>query len=95
QPRVKELLGELSGKTVVTSDHGNMLGERARPIPIREWGHPDGVYTPELVTVPWLEYESGPRREVVAEAPVDETESGDAVEDDVVAERLRNLGYAE
>ncbi|QPV63225.1 hypothetical protein I7X12_00920 [Halosimplex litoreum] len=95
QPHVRELLDELSGKSVVTSDHGNMLGERARPIPIREWGHPDGVYTPELVTVPWLEYESGPRREVVAEAPIDETEGDDAVEDDVVTERLRNLGYAE
>jgi len=91
-PYVQQLLDELSGKTVVTSDHGNMLGERSWPLPIREWGHPPGVYTPELVRVPWLEYESGPRRTIVAEPP--ESDTAD-VEDDVVRDRLRQLGYAE
>ena len=90
-PHVERLLAELSGKTVVTSDHGNMIGERARPIPIREWGHPPGVYTPELTRVPWLEHTAGPRRTVVAEAS---EESEDAVTDDVVSDRLRHLGYA-
>jgi len=94
QPHVRRLLSELSGKTVVTSDHGNMLGERSRPVPIREWGHPIGVYTPELVTVPWLEYTSGPRRAVVAEPP-ESAETGEDADEDVVADRLRQLGYAE
>lgn len=91
-PHVERLLETLSGKTVVTSDHGNMLGERSRPLPIREWGHPPGVYTPELVTVPWLEYVDGPRRDIVAEAPESEVERAD---DNVVRDRLRQLGYAE
>jgi hypothetical protein len=92
QSHVKRLLDAVIGKTVVTSDHGNMLGERSRPIPIREWGHPKGIYTPELVTVPWLEYSDGTRRRIVAESP--ET-TVDEVEDEVVRDRLRQLGYAE
>jgi hypothetical protein len=92
QPHVRELLEELQGKSVVTSDHGNMLGERSWPIPIREWGHPKGTYTEELVTVPWLEYTNGPRKEIVAEAP---SEAAEQVDEDVVTDRLRHLGYAE
>jgi hypothetical protein len=92
QPHVRQLLATLSGKTVVTADHGNALGERSRPIPVREWGHPTGVYTSELVTVPWLEHENGPRRDIVADPP--ESTSVD-VDDEVAAERLRHLGYVE
>jgi hypothetical protein len=91
-PSVERLIDKLPGKIVVTSDHGNMLGERARPIPIREWGHPRGIYTEELVKVPWLVVESESRPEIVAE---DSERNRDAVDRDVVAERLRNLGYAE
>jgi len=39
-PSVRELVDELTGKMVITSDHGNMFGERSSPIPYREWGHP-------------------------------------------------------
>lgn len=42
------------GTTVVTSDHGNHLGEFATPFPIRLYGHPEGIRTPELIRVPWL-----------------------------------------
>lgn len=91
-PYVEQLFEEFSGKTVVTADHGNMLGERSWPFPVSEWGHPPGVYTPELVQVPWLEYESGPRRTIVAEDP---DKAAERVEDDVVQNRLRQLGYAE
>jgi hypothetical protein len=91
-PHIEELLDYAERKTVVTSDHGNMLGERARPIPIREWGHPRGIYTEELVKVPWLVVESESRPTIVAE---DFERNRDAVDQDVVAERLRNLGYAE
>jgi len=91
-PHVEDAMRELGGKTIVTADdHGNMVGERAFPIPFREWGHPRGVYTPELV-VPWLVYESGARRTISAATPDDRDESPD---DDVVVERLRDLGYAE
>ena len=53
-PHVRELSTEFSGTTVVTSDHGNHLGEFATPFPIKLYGHPEGMRTPELVRVPWL-----------------------------------------
>ncbi|OYR62119.1 hypothetical protein DJ71_23875 [Halorubrum sp. E3] len=89
-PYVEELMTGLTGKVVVTADHGNMVGERASPFPITEWGHPRGMYTEQLVTVPWLTFENGPRRETVAEEPINERED---VDTDVVSERLADLGY--
>ena len=83
---------ELNGRTVVTADHSNMIGKRSLPIPIRDWSHPRGIYTKELVTVPWLVFENGPRWEIRAEEP---TIQSDAVDDDAVADQLRHLGYAE
>lgn len=95
-PHVADLLAEIPGKTVVTADHGNMLGERAAPVPVREWGHPPGVYTRELTEVPWLEHEAGARRTVRAEEPADgDGGHGDGhIESEVVLDRLRDLGYA-
>lgn len=88
--RVWDLVDDVRGKAVVTSDHGNMLGERSRPVPIREWGHPPGNYTEELVTVPWLVLESEERRPVVEDPPVDAEEaSADTVQ------RLADLGYVD
>lgn len=91
-PHVESLVEDLPGKTVVTSDHGNMVGERSFPIPIREWGHPAGQYTDELVEVPWHVVDSESRKRIVAELP--ERESDDSDDGDVT-ERLRDLGYAE
>jgi hypothetical protein len=91
-PAVRDLLAGVTGRVVVTADHGNMLGERASPVPVREWGHPPGVYTPELVRVPWLVHDAGPRPTIRAGDRAGET---DAVDDAVVTDRLRHLGYAE
>lgn len=89
---VERLLESLGGKSVVTSDHGNMIGERATPVPVREWGHPYGIYTPELVQVPWLEVPADNRRDIVAEEP---RRTGESVDEDTVVSRLQELGYAE
>ena len=88
---VSELLDGLSGKTVVTADHGNYVGERASPIPIREYGHPRGLYDEPLVQVPWLEHEEKKRREI----RVGENSSTDHVETKTVSDRLQALGYRE
>lgn len=88
---VDQLLTSISGKTVVTADHGNYVGERASPIPIREWGHPRGLYDEPLVQVPWLEYERGERREIQK----DESESHSCIENNTVSDRLQALGYRE
>lgn len=87
---VERLLASISGKSVVTSDHGNYVGERASPIPIREYGHPRGLYDDVLVRVPWLEHENGSRREIVTGDGEDSTEN---VATEVVQNRLQDLGY--
>ena len=89
-PHVEKTVAELEGKTVVTSDHGNMLGERSSPIPIEEWGHPLSLYLDELVRVPWVEFIDGERRDVIAERP-EETIDDSIVEE--VEDRLEKLGY--
>lgn len=91
-PYVDDLLTTLEGKTVITADHGNMVGERAFPFPITEWGHPRGIHTEQLIKVPWLVYQNGSRRSIVAGESSSVTSD---VDKDTVRDRLRNLGYAE
>lgn len=89
---VAELLDGLTGRKVVTADHGELLGDRSGPIPYRKYGHLRGIHAPELVEVPWLVYEDGPRPNITADGPAaTDTE----VADDVVVDRLRDLGYAD
>lgn len=88
-PHVESLLTDLGGKSVVSSDHGNMVGEQACPIPVTEWGHPEGIHTPELVEVPWLEHQVGERRSIVADPPRKQSLEGD----ETVSDRLESLGY--
>jgi len=90
-PSIRDLMESLDGKTVVTADHGQVIGERLFPLPVRDYGHWSGNYIDELVSVPWLEYESGHRRRIVAEDP--KTDADD-VEDEIVLSRLRQLGYS-
>lgn len=89
---VEELLETIPGKTVVTSDHGNYVGERASPFPIREYGHPRGLYDDSVVLVPWLEIIRGDRREIQGGRT---EQSKESVEADKVTERLKYLGYRE
>lgn len=91
-PAVEQLLFQLKGKTIVTSDHGQGLGERLSPIPIREYGHPPGLYTEQLVTVPWHLFDKGPRREITAEEPT-ERETTEPKNEELATKRLRDLGY--
>lgn len=88
-PAVEALLTELQGKSVVTSDHGNMLGERAFPFPIREWGHPRGLYMEELIKVPWHTYQNGTRKDIKAGPQTNWKDDPN----ETVEERLEQLGY--
>ena len=89
-PSVEKLLRELPGKSVVTADHGETFGERAWPVPIREFGHPRGVYIEELVAVPWHEHTNKPRRKIIKEKSGD---TNDSISENVVEKRLSDLGY--
>lgn len=86
---VAEILDAADGKVVVTSDHGNLLGDRLWPIPVRGYGHPEDIHVGPLLTVPWLSFESERRRTVTADPP----ESATSIEDTAVEEKLANLGY--
>lgn len=86
---VESLLDGLDGKSVVTADHGNFLGERMSPIPVRGWGHPKYVRADELVKVPWFVAEYDSRRETEAESPTEHEE----IDESVVEERLAAFGY--
>jgi len=88
-PHVERIMDAEPGKTVVTSDHGNLLGERLAPFMKRFYGHPSRFWAPDLLRVPWLEHNNGNRREIVAEVSAQEdAELGDDVE-----EKLKHLGY--
>lgn len=87
---VETLIQELPGKTIVTADHGEFVGEREFPIPLKRYGHPRGIYAKELVEIPWLEFHNGERREVVAEY----TQSDIEYDEEEVKEHLRDIGYA-
>jgi len=84
------LLDEVSGKPVITSDHGNYVGERASPIPIREYGHPRGLYDDTLTCVPWFECDYKKRRQIIAGS---DPSADSNIDSKTVSKRLRDLGY--
>ncbi|WP_332899999.1 MULTISPECIES: hypothetical protein [unclassified Haladaptatus] len=91
-PIVEDLLETLQGKTVVTADHAEMIGERSSPIPMKEYGHPTELHTPELTTIPWHTYQNGERKEITVGDDSETTTRDETA--DVVQERLQDLGYA-
>lgn len=86
---VDRLLEGIEGRVVLTSDHGNMLGERTYPIPLRVYGHPKGIRNRELVEVPWAVADVGERRTIRA----GETRSMSDSDADHLEDRLADLGY--
>ncbi len=89
-PHVKELVEHFEGKTVVTADHGELLGEMAWPIPYRQYGHPNRVWTKHLTRVPWHVVESDTRKQTVSDPPEPELDQGSEEE---IREKLSDLGY--
>jgi hypothetical protein len=85
---VTELVNELTGKTVITSDHGNLFGERVSPLPIRLYGHPPNIPSEKLIRVPLVELPFNSRRKTTISQP-SETKTGQ----DNVESRLQDLGY--
>lgn len=86
---MEELIPALTGKTVITSDHGNLVGEKLTPLGPRMYGHPKGVYSIYLRKVPWLEIAWDHRKHVTTEEP----KSSNHARTSKVEERLSDLGY--
>lgn len=89
------LLKHLTGRIIITSDHGELLGEH------RRYAHPYGSLDPTLIEVPWLTIEKAESQidteEVAADqkppaeppTPTDKTET----EQQELIRKLRSLGY--
>jgi hypothetical protein len=82
---VESLVSKLNGKTVISADHGENLGERK--LGLRVYDH--GNDTPECRFVPWMELECESRRDINASEPVSDVRPDDSTIDDF----LRDLGY--
>lgn len=81
------LIGKIEGKTVVHSDHGNVMGDWSWPLPIRIYGHPTGLRLSNLTTVPWGVV-NDERREIISEeAGINGNEAAN------IESKLEALGY--
>lgn len=87
---VRQLISNLTGKTVVTSDHGNGFGERAFPIPKSIYGHPGGLHYKPLVKVPWVEFDYNIRRKI-KKGTINECD--EYINEPEVRSKLESLGY--
>jgi hypothetical protein len=94
---VLPLAEALPGKTVLTADHGNALGEWATPFPIRVYFHPSNLRMPVLTDVPWFVLPYTERKSIVAGdesvAEVHRKRGQQPEPDSVVEDRLSALGY--
>ena len=86
---VADLLPSLPGKTVISADHGEMVGERHDFVPVRDYGHHPGIYNNSLTRIPWHVVENGSRKRIVSETPEDDAE----VDVELLTKRLIDLGY--
>jgi hypothetical protein len=88
-PHVKRVVDVIKEYPVVTSDHGNALGERAWPVPNKIYGHPPDIRIPVLTDVPWLVMNTETRKDVVR----GESSSAAVDHQETVSQRLADLGY--
>lgn len=82
-PHVRKLVNKLNGKSVVTSDHGNVFGR------LGLYGHPGRRYLRELVEVPWLEPPYECRRTIEPGDPVRPMNNNELD----IENHLADLGY--
>ncbi len=92
--QVAVLLKSLSGRIVITSDHGELLGED------RCYAHPRGSANPLLTTVPWLVIEKqvegkrpAPELRTPVEKDIAPAQNADQTSEEEIVDKLRALGY--
>lgn len=85
EPYVQTVLEELNGKSVVSADHGENLGEIYYGL--TEVGH--GNPTQECYRVPWLEVDYTERKRIISDSPVGPA----SIDEEIIEENLRALGY--
>lgn len=82
---VQQLINEFNGKTVVSSDHGENLGEVQHGVELLGHGNP----SPECRSVPWLEMNYDERRNITKDSPI----GFNTLDEKTVEKRLEYLGY--
>ena len=87
---VKNLIPNLEGKTVITSDHGNLFGEMVLPFPVRYYGHTSGIFHRNLVKVPYFIPPFTSRKTIVVSDTMGKTDSIKNVD---LEKKLEALGY--
>jgi hypothetical protein len=87
---INRMLDEISGRTVISADHGEVIGHKMWPIPFRDFGHPPGIYVDDLVKVPWHVYENGSRDIKEEDGPYADQDQQDLAE---IESHLSDLGY--
>jgi len=87
--KVSELNSEMEGKTIITSDHGELLGGVADYLTTRQFGHPRETYIEELRKVPWFVLSFDKRRTIVEEPPVESAN----IDKSELENQLKALGY--
>jgi hypothetical protein len=80
---VRNIINSVDGKTIITSDHGEFLGENGR------FGHPSYMGEIEVRQVPWFTVENLSRRKVSFGSPVGSTK----IDANIVNNNLKALGY--
>ncbi len=83
---VQELIPLMSGKTVITSDHGNVYGKKIGMAKV--YGHGYGWSDREIARVGWIEIKNGQRRKIKKGSGTDHDRDEDKIKD-----RLNQLGY--
>jgi hypothetical protein len=93
-PYVEKLMKVLPGRTVVTADHGEALGEVVNKIVrVRLFGHCPGARIPALTNVPWLYEEREKAHKSTVRQEDADTEFLSEEEEKLIQERLKALGY--
>jgi hypothetical protein len=85
----EKLIQQLDGRSVITADHGEALGERG--VFLKHYGHSPHLYIPELRIVPWFVVPGENRRTVTAGTPA----SYERLDEQTRDSRLQALGYVQ
>ena len=86
---VQELVRYLAGRIIITSDHGELLGEKGR------YSHFGGSDDPLLTGVPWLVIDKKDRQDPIVSGAAGEGAAGRSGGEDEarIRARLKALGY--
>ncbi len=91
---VTDLLEDVSGKVVISSDHGEMFGEDPYPFLGKLYEHYKNPKTIELCKVPWLVVENNHDRREINKKSIDESkQSSSTISSSEIEEQLEALGY--